>query len=508
MNEQADRKKQSVLDGIYEFICKYGIFIFAAAVVTINFSLIMDNVVWGDEAFSCNIIRGTDYYGIFQRVYYTENHPPLYYYVLRVFADVLGYKVWVYHLVSMLFFTGSVAVSLTLFRKRLGPIPAAFFILFTGLSASCCEYNQEIRMYEQVFFLIFLCVYFSFAITEDYQKKRYWIGYVLSGVLAAYTHYYGLVCTGILLFITSCVVFFRNKKKTWLYGVISIVSYLILFSPWLFVLYKQMTGISGGVWWMTEPDGIGKVIEFVAGNGYTKYIFIPVFIIMSVFFLLSESKVIVIENKIKVQKPDIKAIDNDGFSFLILFISAILTIAFSYFMCVIYQPILAARYMYVIIPFTITMLMIAISQYIKMFEQYKKGLFIGILFAIWCVMLVVGLLDFKYYRRVVKTQSVETEKTLELIGTPKKESVFVSQEVPHLAWTVLKFYYPENEVYNYYPTEVEDEVGHEIDDMWAFMGREFNNGERQNLLYRGYVIDYYNDMQIAKYRFYLYHLHK
>ena len=259
---------------------------------------------------------------------------------------------------------------------------------------------------------------------------------------------------------------------------------------------------------MTEPDGLGKVIEFVAGNGYTKYVFIPLFVIMLVFFLLTESKVISIEKKIVIQKPDFKAIDNDGFAFIILFVSAILTIAFSYFMCVIYQPILAARYMYVIIPFTITMLMIAVSRYIKICEQNKKGLLIGILFAIWCVMLVVGLLDFKYYRRVSKTQSVETEKTLELIGTPKKDSVLVSQEVPHLAWTVLKFYYPENEVYNCYPTEAEDKVEHEIEDMWAFMGRELNNGERQNLLYRGYVIDYYNDMQIAKYRFYLYHLHK
>ncbi len=508
MKDKADSKKQSVIYGIYDFICKYGIFIFAAIVVAINFSLIMDNVVWGDEAFSCNIIRGTDYYGIFQRVYYTENHPPLYYYVLRVFADVFGFKVWVYHLVSVLFFTGSVAVSLTLFRKRLGAIPSTFFILFTGLSASCCEYNQEIRMYEQVFFLIFLCVYFTLAIMEDYQKKRYWVGFVIAGVLSAYTHYFGLVCTGILLFITSCAVFIRYKKKTWAFGVISIASYLALFSPWLLVLYKQMTGLKGGEWWMKEPDGLGKIIEFVSGNGYTKYVFIPFFVIMSIFFILTELNVINTKKEKASGESEKKSDNKDGYAFGILGISAILTVAFAYFMCVIYQPILQARYMYVIVPFIFGMLMISVSRYIQIYEKNKKSILLILLFLIWCVMLVVGLMDFKYYRRVSKTQSVQTEKTLELIGGIDSDSVLVSQEVPHLAWTVLKYYYPENEVYNCYPTEAEEKADREINDMWAFMGREFNNGERQNLLYRGYVIDDYKDYQISKYRFFLYHLHK
>ena len=152
--------------------------------------------------------------------------------------------------------------------------------------------------------------------------------------------------------------------------------------------------------------------------------------------------------------------------------------------------------------------MIAISRYVKLFEQNKKSIFIILLFVTWCILLIVGLLDFKYYRRVVKTESVQTEMTLATIGQPKKESVLVSQEVPHLAWTVLKYYYPENEINNCYPTEAEEKVDHEVNDMWAFMGRELYDSEIQNLEDRGYNIDDYRDYQIAKYRFYLYHLFK
>ena len=62
---------------IKAFIEKYFIYLFAAAVVAVNFTLIFDNVVWGDEAFSGNVIRGTNIAGLLQRIYYWDNHPPL-----------------------------------------------------------------------------------------------------------------------------------------------------------------------------------------------------------------------------------------------------------------------------------------------------------------------------------------------------------------------------------------------------------------------------------------------
>ena len=58
-------KKKNFLTIVYELIIKYGIFVFAAGTVILNATLIFDNVVWGDEAFSCNISRDTNLYGIF-----------------------------------------------------------------------------------------------------------------------------------------------------------------------------------------------------------------------------------------------------------------------------------------------------------------------------------------------------------------------------------------------------------------------------------------------------------
>ena len=52
-------------------------------VVCLNFSMMSDRVLWGDEAFSANTAH-KDVDGILQVLYYWDNHPPLYYYWLKL----------------------------------------------------------------------------------------------------------------------------------------------------------------------------------------------------------------------------------------------------------------------------------------------------------------------------------------------------------------------------------------------------------------------------------------
>ena len=65
-----------------KYICPALPYLLALLVVCLNVSLIFDNVVWGDEAFSVNTAEKS-MYGIMQVMYYLDNHPPLYYYWLK-----------------------------------------------------------------------------------------------------------------------------------------------------------------------------------------------------------------------------------------------------------------------------------------------------------------------------------------------------------------------------------------------------------------------------------------
>ena len=124
---------------LVRFVRKYvfpaGIYLLALFVVLLNVSLMFDNVLWGDEAFSANTAQKS-MAGIMQVLYYWDSHPPLYYYWLKLFGELFGYTVPVYHLASLVPFGAGLVMAVTFFRKRFGNIPAAFFVMISGLASS------------------------------------------------------------------------------------------------------------------------------------------------------------------------------------------------------------------------------------------------------------------------------------------------------------------------------------------------------------------------------------
>ena len=547
-------KKKNFTETVYRWILVYGIPLFALAVVSLNASLIFDNVVWGDEAFSGNIIRGTDFAGIYQRVYYWENHPPLYYFYLKIWTLILGDRTWVLHLASVVPFAGGIVLAMTYVRKHLGAIPAVSYALFTGLSATCAEYNQEIRMYELCFLFMLLAAYFAWRVCEDSAKGALkkviplWGGLVLAGVAAAYTHYYGLVSSGLLLFVTGVVYFIRRKGKTWLFGVLSIAAYLVLYTPWLSVLFRQITYVKGS-WWMDAPDGPKLLIDFVFGGGKLKYIFLAFVIAVTVFAVVAE----VMDSRMKKActaaegqegqpvKGPAKGLSTELRAMIIYWLTIALTVTFAYVASAVFKPILVNRYMHPIIPLMLFAMMAAVKRIVRwgaegkektpetsdegkttekdvekpegkgiLQEEYlvvknKRGRIVVIaLIAAWCIMLVPALLDFKYYRSVSRSEEMYTAQTLQVVGTPGENTVFTSLGVQHLAWTVLQYYYPDSEVYNLDPSDLETDA----DEIWAFMGYEMNPETIGIMTERGYKWECWPDANVAKYPCLLYHFTK
>lgn len=167
-------------------------------VVCLNFSMMSDRVLWGDEAFSANTAH-KDVDGILQVLYYWDNHPPLYYYWLKLFGTLFGYKVPVFHLASLVPFVIGIVLALTVVRKHFGLLPATFFVMISGLGQACLEYNLEVRMYALAFLCVMGCFYCSYRVIADGSRKT-WAGMVLWALAAAYSHYYALVAVGIMMF--------------------------------------------------------------------------------------------------------------------------------------------------------------------------------------------------------------------------------------------------------------------------------------------------------------------
>lgn len=468
------------------------VYIFAIGVAGLNFSLINDHVVWGDEAYSVNIIRGT-IPEILQVVYWTDSHPPLYYIWLKLVTTVFGNALWAYHLASMIPFTVGLILAVTVLRKRFGNLASIAFVILSGLAMPCCEYNQEIRMYALVFMSILICTIMSYQLLGEEGRENHklsrWIVLVLFGVIAAYSHYYGLVTTGILLFMTGLVYFIKNKGRTWAYGVCSIVAYLVLYSPWMIVLAKQMGDVKNG-WWTDTVDPLPRIFSVIFCGARIQWILFVVILGLFAFVIITESGMF----KVKRQR-------STAFYAMITFLGTQgLVLSFAYVVSMLLNPILQVRYMYPLVPLTIMNFMIGIYRLVS-YKDISKYFVTALL----AILLVLGLLDFKDYRSTVKVQESVTKETLAIIGEPEEGTVFMSTGVQHLSYTILQYYYPGFEVLGVsggYTEDVDDDV---CTNLWRFSHVEESEETIQHMKDRGYTCTPLGIGHLGKYTFYWYH---
>ena len=513
----------------YNIVFKYGIWIFAAVVVLLNLSLIWDCVVWGDEAFSINTVRDTNLAGIYQRVLYWDNHPILYYIYIKLWALLLGNRVWVYHLASVVPFACGIILALTKYRKRLGSIPVFFFITFTGLSAVCAEYNQEIRMYSLAFFFI---MWEAFTVYDIIKSEKIgifnWIALTLLAVLAAYTHYYGAVTGGLLIFVTSLVYYIMHKKLSFLYGIGCIIGYFVLYWPWLNVLRHQSNGVVT-TWWMEAPDPFNEALKFIFGGKHMLPVLGTFTLVATVFLLLFKME----KGKLVIRfKAENKKLDKDLIALIVCWITLILFFTFAYGVSFLIRPLFTCRYSYPAVPLVVMIVMLCIKGLVNMAMTDEKEMSdtdkeknvvkttfgkitISIIMAIGFMVLAIGLFDFRYYRSVSKTENLFTRVTLDTIGQPSKDAIMCATDVQHLAWTVLSFYYPNNEVLDDTAVNIAREADElskfsngevtRANEIWYFTGREVEEAESEYMESLGYTEDVYPGMWVGKYGCNIYH---
>ena len=479
----------------------------AILVVCLNFSMMSDRVLWGDEAFSANTAH-KDVDGILQVLYYWDNHPPLYYYWLKLFGTVFGYKVPVFHLASLVPFVIGIVLALTVVRKHFGMLAATFFVMISGLGQACLEYNLEVRMYALAFLCVMGCFYCSYRVIADGSRKT-WAGMVLWALAAAYSHYYALVAVGIMMFFTGVAVWIKYRGKTWIKGVLAIIAFFIGYAPWLYFFYAGLKNVSRG-WWMTEILGLDRSLEIVMGGRRMNGIVFPLLILFLVITLVADSSVFSVEKDgIHLQKPSVKKWSDKTYAMAVGACTILGTLVFAYLLSVVMAPMLAQRYLYPLSAVAIVMLVIGSSRVLELLalleKQSWKGLellgrvilvvFLGIMFG-------MGIRNYRECYDSYEQQKTETDKTLDLIGTPTQDTKMVTNGVKHLGWTVLYYYYPDNEIVN------GDYRQAEADSFWYFTPNAMGGDSIAELEQNGYQVTDYGQMQLSQYPFFLYYMEK
>lgn len=216
--------------------------------------LCQGDLVWMDEAYTLGMVRRsfTDIW----KITALDVHPPLYYFLLKVFAlpfssEILAGKVFsaVFTVVTMVF--GGVQLK-KLFNGKTGVIFAFLLIFFPFL----VTYGVEIRMYALGGFFVFANAVFGYKAYLTNSKKD-WILFTVFGLCAAYTHYFALVSAGVVYGLLFLAILIKKREliKPWIIcAVITVVGYI----PWLQNFIVQLQYKIDNEYWI-EPI-TGKVL--------------------------------------------------------------------------------------------------------------------------------------------------------------------------------------------------------------------------------------------------------
>ena len=303
--------------------------------------------LWFDECYSVAISNHT-----FKEIWEIgahDVHPVLYYWVLHIINIVFGNNIMLYRIFSYICACTIGILGLTHIRKDFGKNVGILFSFFSFFLPVITVYAGEIRMYSFAMLLVTIMSIYAYRIlkTEECKIKN-WLIFALCSLGAAYTHYYGLMVSGIiniLLFAHLVKEWWKTRKITsnMKFFTISAIMQIVLYIPWVLSLLWQINEVSHNFWIEIKPTILKEFLIFQFTGNLENNIIINnnlafVFSISIVAFLLY-SFAQNIKNK-KENDKEYKKLIKLSLGIYCSIILAALVISL-----IIFRPIIYARYM-------------------------------------------------------------------------------------------------------------------------------------------------------------------
>jgi mannosyltransferase len=200
--------------------------------------------LWYDEGFSVYLAR-MDLGEITARTA-ADIQPPLYYYLLHIWINVLGDSEASLRSLSALFGAISVGLIYALGRRLLGLGPALLAALLLAVSPLHVWYGQEARMYT---LLVAETLLSSWCLLEASRTEvsptttrlLWWSGFVVASVAALYTHYFALFVLAFqgVYWLLTTLSRRRRRRGAVLPGLAAGALIAAAYAPWLPYLFSR-----------------------------------------------------------------------------------------------------------------------------------------------------------------------------------------------------------------------------------------------------------------------------
>ena len=216
---------------------------------------------WFDEAYTSALVR-SDVSTLLSHTA-ADVHPPLYYLLLKGWAQIFGFSDVALRSFSALLMLASVFMVMVLAKRLMERRHAYLVASFAALSPFTIRFAQETRMYALVSLLLVGATYLFVIQMQRKRRERswkIWILYVLLLTAALYTHYFSIL----ILAAHMAYALFHDTRtkdgKTWLIRLKNRISLIdrrllkslllipVLYAPWLPTLIDQTNAVNDGFW--------------------------------------------------------------------------------------------------------------------------------------------------------------------------------------------------------------------------------------------------------------------
>lgn len=248
------------------FVLKFGLIIYAVLALWD----ITKSSIWFDEAFGMYLIR-FDFWDVAK---YTASdvHPPLYYWLLKLWTMLFGTNELAIRSMSVLFGVIAIIFGYLLIRKLFSKNAASLSLLFMVLSPMLVRYGQEARMYTLVT-AIALAATFVLTYAVNTKKRLPWVIYGVLVSLGMWVHYFSAIIwishwiwrADLVRRIAKKGRFIKEYfSKEWLLAHFVAVG---LFLPWIPFFVSQLFTVQAFGFWI-PPVMPGTLVNFMTNVVY------------------------------------------------------------------------------------------------------------------------------------------------------------------------------------------------------------------------------------------------
>ena len=224
-----------------------------------SISLIFNNNIWFDEAYTLSLIQHN--YSEVIEILKSDMHPPLYFISLKFFCEIFGYSILVTKIFSVLGYIATLLLGCTVVKKHFGSDTSMVYMLTIGAIPMSLYFSVQQRSYEWGIFFVTLCFIETLLFIKS-CKYRHCIIFVIAALFAAYNHIYALLAVGIIFAFLNIYIFTKSKKLIKAI-ILSDISIIIGYFPWIFPLLYQ-TEAAAGSFWLKGVEPL-SVVVFASG---------------------------------------------------------------------------------------------------------------------------------------------------------------------------------------------------------------------------------------------------